>query len=204
MSPLHSAAPSLGGGASNGAPMVVGCTSMSPIHTSASLVAAAGGVGSLSPPLHHSGASSLDDAAAAGDPFAALSAGAPLEVGLLTSAAAQYNLARLANMAEGPEDPETNPDGPVTMADLLLDPSLSVSAAEQNVLNNLTALAKLGSVSLNNAGTSFLFGVFHKARHCCLELYYPLSFLPIVQCRIFGCICHLAQSLGLTMFRRDP
>ncbi|XP_049521522.1 LOW QUALITY PROTEIN: B-box type zinc finger protein ncl-1-like [Dermacentor silvarum] len=158
MSPLHSAAPSLGGGASNGAPMVVGCTSMSPIHTSASLVAAAGGVGSLSPPLHHSGASSLDDAAAAGDPFAALSAGAPLEVGLLTSAAAQYNLARLANMAEGPEDPETNPDGPVTMADLLLDPSLSVSAAEQNVLNNLTALAKLGSVSLNNAGQIMLNG----------------------------------------------
>ncbi|XP_075734288.1 E3 ubiquitin-protein ligase meiotic P26 isoform X3 [Rhipicephalus microplus] len=148
VSPLHSAASSLGSGVSS-TPMVVGCASMSPIHTSASLAAVAGG--SLSPPLHHSGAPSLEDAAAAGDPFAALSAAAPLEVGLLTSAAAQYNLARLANMAESPEDNESTSDGTITMADLLLDTSLSVSAAEQNVLNNLTALAKLGSVSLNNA-----------------------------------------------------
>ncbi|KAH7970041.1 hypothetical protein HPB52_023930 [Rhipicephalus sanguineus] len=149
VSPLHSAASSLVGGVSS-APMVVGCASMSPIHASASLGAAGGD--SLSPPLHHSGAPSLEDAAAAGDPFAALSAAAPLEVGLLTSAAAQYNLARLANMAESPDDTESS-DGTVTMADLLLDPSLGVSAAEQNVLNNLTALAKLGSVSLNNAGS---------------------------------------------------
>ncbi|KAL3185373.1 hypothetical protein MRX96_005536 [Rhipicephalus microplus] len=155
VSPLHSAASSLGSGVSS-APMVVGCASMSPIHTSASLAAVAGG--SLSPPLHHSGAPSLEDAAAAGDPFAALSAAAPLEVGLLTSAAAQYNLARLANMAESPEDNESTSDGTITMADLLLDTSLSVSAAEQNVLNNLTALAKLGSVSLNNAGQIMLNG----------------------------------------------
>ncbi|XP_037277196.2 E3 ubiquitin-protein ligase meiotic P26 isoform X1 [Rhipicephalus microplus] len=155
VSPLHSAASSLGSGVSS-TPMVVGCASMSPIHTSASLAAVAGG--SLSPPLHHSGAPSLEDAAAAGDPFAALSAAAPLEVGLLTSAAAQYNLARLANMAESPEDNESTSDGTITMADLLLDTSLSVSAAEQNVLNNLTALAKLGSVSLNNAGQIMLNG----------------------------------------------
>uniref|UniRef100_A0A131XHV7 Putative vesicle coat complex copi beta' subunit n=1 Tax=Hyalomma excavatum TaxID=257692 RepID=A0A131XHV7_9ACAR len=155
VSPLHSAASSLGGGVGS-ASMVVGCASMSPIHTSASL--APGGGSSLSPPLHHSGAPSLEDAAAAGDPFAALSAGAPLDVGLLTSAAAQYNLARLANMAESPDDPDTASDGTVTMADLLLDPSLGVSAAEQNVLNNLTALAKLGSVSLNNAGQIMLNG----------------------------------------------
>ncbi|KAL1438255.1 hypothetical protein MTO96_048333 [Rhipicephalus appendiculatus] len=133
-----------------------GAPACPPIHTSASLAVAGGG--SLSPPLHHSGAPSLEDAAAAGDPFAALSAAAPLEVGLLTSAAAQYNLARLANMAESPDDTESTSDGTVTMADLLLDPSLGVSAAEQNVLNNLTALAKLGSVSLNNAGQIMLNG----------------------------------------------
>ncbi|XP_077519303.1 E3 ubiquitin-protein ligase meiotic P26 [Amblyomma americanum] len=160
MSPLHSTSSSLGGGAGNGTSMSVACASMSPIHASApSLAVAVAGSGSLSPPLH-SAASSLEDAAVggAGDPFAALAA-PPLDVGLLTSAAAQYNLARLANMADtGPEDSEQGTDVPVTMADLLLDPTLGVSTAEQNVLNNLTALAKLGSVSLNNAGQIMLNG----------------------------------------------
>lgn len=151
VSPLHSAASSLGGAGIIGSSIGgVGGAGMSPLHgaTPASSLGAA----SLSPPPLHSAASSLDDAAVGGgDPFAALSA-APLDVGLLTSAAAQYNLARLANMAEGPDESEASSDGPVTMADLLMDPSLGVSAMEQNMLNNLTALAKLGSVSLNNSG----------------------------------------------------
>lgn len=157
VSPLHSAASSLGNGGAGGiigASMGgVGGAGMSPLHSATP--ASSLGAASLSPPPLH--ASSLDDAAAGGgDPFAALSA--PLDVGLLTSAAAQYNLARLANMAEGPDDSETSADVPVTMADLLMDPSLGVSAMEQNVLNNLTALAKLGSVSLNNSGQIMLNG----------------------------------------------
>lgn len=157
VSPLHSAASSLGGAGIIGSSIGgVGGAGMSPLHgaTPASSLGAA----SLSPPPLHSAASSLDDAAVGGgDPFAALSA-APLDVGLLTSAAAQYNLARLANMAEGPDESEASSDGPVTMADLLMDPSLGVSAMEQNMLNNLTALAKLGSVSLNNSGQIMLNG----------------------------------------------
>lgn len=179
-SPVHSACSSLGGtGPGNVSPLHSASSSLgaggnvSPLHSASSLCAGAsssvgaggsslgtggsslGAGGNLSPPLR-SASSSLDGSP--GDPF---SLPAPLEVGLLANnAVAQYNLARLAGMAghAGDDGSHSPGDGVVNMEDLLMEATLAGSAAaaaatvEQNVLNNLTALAKLGSVSLNNSG----------------------------------------------------
>ncbi|XP_064481647.1 B-box type zinc finger protein ncl-1-like isoform X2 [Ornithodoros turicata] len=122
--------------------------------------------GGISSPLH-SAASSLEGT----DPFASVlappasvSSVSPLEVRadgfLANNVVAQYNLARLAGMAGGGtvgEDDQPHVGSPIvggagggTLADLLMDSG--IGTAEQNVLNNLEALAKLGSVSLNSSG----------------------------------------------------
>ncbi|XP_076321036.1 LOW QUALITY PROTEIN: protein meiotic P26-like [Tachypleus tridentatus] len=74
---------------------------------------------------------------------------------------AQYNLAQLAGMAEHSSSHESlNPTpSPPTLYDLLQISTSgpdSVAAAQMNALNNLSALAKLGSVSMNNSGQVLL------------------------------------------------
>lgn len=84
-----------------------------------------------------------------------------LDVDLANNLVAQYNIAQLAGMAE--RSVSQNSSGtppPVSFPDLLIpatERELTATAAQMNALNNLTALAKIGSVSLNN-GQSLLNG----------------------------------------------
>ncbi|XP_076351919.1 protein meiotic P26-like [Tachypleus tridentatus] len=85
-----------------------------------------------------------------------------LDVDLASNVVAQYNLAQLAGMAERSSSHESsNPTPPPTLYDLLqisAPGSDATVAAHLNALNNLSALAKLGSVSMNDSGQVLLNG----------------------------------------------
>ncbi|GIY88364.1 brain tumor protein [Caerostris extrusa] len=79
-----------------------------------------------------------------------------LDVDLANNIVAQYNLAQLAGMAERSisrnSSNATTP--PLNLADLLCPTTESDVAAQFNAINNLTALAKMGSISINNGQSS--------------------------------------------------
>ncbi|XP_054721914.1 LOW QUALITY PROTEIN: brain tumor protein-like [Uloborus diversus] len=77
-----------------------------------------------------------------------------LDVDLANNIVAQYNLAQLAGMAERSisQNSSTATPPPINFADLLIPTTESeVTAAQLNAINNLTALAKMGSISLSNS-----------------------------------------------------
>lgn len=74
----------------------------------------------------------------------------PPAISNFASSIQEYNLAQLANLAQGPASRNSNPSPaptPFTLSELLADPN-SMSHA----YNNLQALAKLGGMSLDNHG----------------------------------------------------
>lgn len=76
-----------------------------------------------------------------------------LDVDLANNIVAQYNLAQLAGMAERSisDNSSSSTPPPLNFADLLCPTTeTDVTAAQFNALNNLTALAKMGSISINN------------------------------------------------------
>ncbi|KFM56989.1 Brain tumor protein, partial [Stegodyphus mimosarum] len=78
-----------------------------------------------------------------------------LDVDLANNIVAQYNLAQLAGMAERSisQSSSNATPPPLNFADLLTTES-DVTAAQLNAINNLTALAKMGSISLSNGQAS--------------------------------------------------
>lgn len=77
----------------------------------------------------------------------------PLDVDIANNIVAQYNLAQLAGMAERSisENSSRSTPPPLNFAGLLCSTTeTNVSAAQLNALNNLAALAKMGTISINN------------------------------------------------------
>lgn len=82
-----------------------------------------------------------------------------LDVDLANSIVAQFNLAQLAGMAERSisQSSSNATPPPISLADLLIPTTESdVTAAQLNAINNLTALAKMGSISLSNGKSCIL------------------------------------------------
>ncbi|GIY76971.1 brain tumor protein [Caerostris darwini] len=82
-----------------------------------------------------------------------------LDVDLANNIVAQYNLAQLAGMAERSisQNSSSATPPPLNFADLLCPTTEADVAAQFNAINNLTALAKMGSISISN-GQSTLNG----------------------------------------------
>lgn len=91
-----------------------------------------------------------------------------LDVDLANNIFAQFNLAQLAGMAErsiSQRSSSTTPP-PISLADLLITTTEpDVTATHLNALNNLTALAKMGSISLST-GMCFLLLSTVFFQHC--------------------------------------
>jgi hypothetical protein len=74
----------------------------------------------------------------------------PPAISNFASSIQEYNLAQLANLAQGPASRNSNPSPaptPFTLSELLADPN-----PMSHAYNNLQALAKLGGMSLDNHG----------------------------------------------------
>ncbi|XP_023221259.1 B-box type zinc finger protein ncl-1 [Centruroides vittatus] len=80
-----------------------------------------------------------------------------LDMDLANNVVAQYNLAQLAGMAERSAS-RGSPNPVLAISDLLIPANSTDCASQLNTLSNFSALAKLGSVSLNNSGQILLNG----------------------------------------------
>lgn len=86
-----------------------------------------------------------------------------LDVDLANNIVAQYNLAQLVGMAERSisQSSSNATPPPINFADLLIPTTEpDVTAAQLNAINNLTALAKMGTISLSNGKLFHTFNMF--------------------------------------------